>query len=267
MPAAVSVLVADPSRMTAVGGSIQLPGRVLRFVSSNLAAALEGIRVNRAGLLAVDGQFAATPEGQAFIDRVQTLAPQGLEIRLIARVKGIWATTPLDGAESLTPAHPAVPPPAGPIESAPKPLVVTPPVLAGRPPVAPSSPEPPALDVKASGLNTRRTPRFIVLDPLEANVDSGKAGLIDVSVMGAQLLSTPRLRPNQTLKVALPDESTPVRVTARVAWALFEKPSHAPDAYYRAGVEFTDGSRSTLEQYCRRHCSEEPTPFRSGKKR
>ena len=76
--------------MTAVGGSINLPGRVLRFVSSNLAAALEAIRTSKAGLLAVDAQFVATSEGQAFVDRVQKLAIPGLEIRLVVRTGGVW---------------------------------------------------------------------------------------------------------------------------------------------------------------------------------
>ena len=121
--------------------------------------------------------------------------------------------------------------------------------------------------MKPSGLNTRRTPRFIVLDPLEATVENGKAGLVDVSAMGAQLLSAPALRPNQILKIVLPDNGTPVKITARVAWALFEKPTHSPDAYYRAGIEFTDGEKTTLAEYCKRHCAEDPTPFRGGKKR
>ena len=124
----------------------------------------------------------------------------------------------------------------------------------------------PTIDVKASGLNTRRTPRFIVLDPLEATVENGKAGLVDVSAMGAQLLSAPALRPNQILKIVLPDNGTPVKVTARVAWALFEKPTHSPDAYYRAGIEFTDGEKTTLAEYCKRHCAEDPTPFRVKKR-
>ena len=258
MPAAVSVLVAEAQRMTAVGGSINLPGRVLRFVSSNLAAALEGIRTSKAGLLAVDAQFAAMPEGQAFVDRVQKLKLPGLEIRLVVRTGGVWNTTPLEDAAPAAPAARAGAP-AAPAAAA---------TSAGARPGAPApAAAAPTLDVKASGLNTRRTPRFIVLDPLEANVDNGKAGLVDVSAMGAQLLSSPALRPNQILKIVLPDNGTPVKVTARVAWALFEKPPHSPDAYYRAGIEFTDSVKTTLEDYCKRHCAEDPTPFRGGKKR
>jgi PilZ domain-containing protein len=251
MPAAVSVIVADAQRMTAVGGSITLPGRVLRFTSGNLASALEGIRASKAGLLAVDGAFAATPEGQAFVDRVQKLQLPGLEIRLITRSGGAWGTSPL-GA-------PSVPAATAPARTS----------AAGGTGTSGTSvaAAPPAIDVKASGLNTRRTPRFIVLDPLDATIDSGTAGLIDVSVMGAQLLSKVPLRPTQVVKIGLPDTAAAVRVTARVAWALFERPAHSPDAYYRAGVEFTDGVRPTLEQYCKRHCAEDPTPIRGGRKR
>jgi len=185
---------------------------------------------------------------------VQKLAIPGLEIRLVVRTGGVWGTTPLAGAaatarpgataSSGSPASPAARPeaPAAPATAAPK------------------------IDVKASALNTRRTPRFIVLDPLEATVENGKAGLVDVSAMGAQLLSAPALRPNQILKIVLPDNGTPVKVTARVAWALFEKPTHSPDAYYRAGIEFTDGEKTTLAEYCKRHCAEDPTPFRVKKR-
>ena len=119
----------------------------------------------------------------------------------------------------------------------------------------------PAIDVKSAGLNTRRAPRFLVLDPLQAAVDSSQASLIDLSVLGAQVMSAPVLKPNQKIKIALPDDSETLRVTASIKWSLFEKPKHAMEPYYRAGIEFTDASPA-LEDYCRRHCSEDPLPYR-----
>lgn len=209
--------------MTAFRDELHLNGRVLRFSSSNLASVLESIRANQPRLVAIDAVFADTAAGQAFVDRVEQLQIPASEIQLVARLNGAWATKPL--------------PQAGPSQR--------------------------MVDVKATGLNTRRAPRFIVLDPLHAVVEStGKAGLIDMSVMGAQVVSEPVLRPNQKLKVSLPDTDEPLRVTAHVAWSLFEKPSHAPQAYYRAGMEFTDAAKQALEDYCRRHCSEDPTPLR-----
>jgi hypothetical protein len=229
MPAEVTVLLADPARMPVLRDALRLPGRVLRFATLNLPSVFDSIKQNQPGLVAIDALFAQTKEGQAFIDRVQKLATTGCEIRLVARVAGEWATTPLAGAAASN--------------------------------GAPS--RQPAVDLKASGLDTRRTPRFIVLDPLQAVVENtNKAGLIDISVRGAQVLSTPVLRPNQTLRVQLPDDHDTLRLTAQVAWSLFEKPTHVNEPYYRAGMEFTDASTELLADYCRRHCAEDPTPVR-----
>ena len=113
------------------------------------------------------------------------------------------------------------------------------------------------LAVVSSGVsvNTRRVPRFPVLDPLAMVVDGKPTNLVDMSVLGAQVVSQPILRPNQKLKIALPDEGDEMlSLTAFVAWAAFEKPFHAPAAHFRAGMEFTDAASQTLEAYCRRHC-------------
>src|SRR6266852_5793204 len=231
MAADVTVLIADPLRMTAIRDELRMPGRVLRFSSSNLPSVLESIRANEPGIVAVDALFAETPAGKAFVDRVDKLAIPSSEIRLVVRQNGAWATTPL--------------------------------VSAGAPgaPVARVATAP-TVDLKATGLNTRRVPRFLVLDPLQAVLDTTKAGLIDISVMGAQVMSSPALRPNQKLKVALPDGGDSLRVGATIAWSLFEKPKHANEPFYRAGIQFTDAEKEALEDYCRRHGSEDPIPQR-----
>lgn len=108
-------------------------------------------------------------------------------------------------------------------------------------------------------VNTRRVPRFPVLDPRAMVVDGKPTNLVDMSVLGAQVVSQPILRPNQKLKITLPDEGDEVLLlTAFVAWAAFEKPYNAPEAHFRAGMEFTDAAAQALEAYCRRHCAEEP---------
>jgi hypothetical protein len=218
----VTVVVADPPRTASFRDELHLAGRVLRFSSSNLAVVLESIRANQPGVLAIDAQFLETTAGKAFIERVDQLAIPALEICSVARQNGSWMTRPLT--------HPV---------SAPTPRV----------------------DVKAAGLNTRRAPRFLVLDPLQAAVNASTASLIDLSVLGAQVLSAPVLKPNQKIKIALPDVSETLQVTANIKWSYFEKPRHAAEAYYRAGVEFIE-ARPTLEDYCRRHCAENPLPYR-----
>ncbi|HLQ45568.1 MAG TPA: PilZ domain-containing protein, partial [Planctomycetaceae bacterium] len=95
-------------------------------------------------------------------------------------------------------------------------------------------------------------------------VDGKPTNLVDMSVMGAQVVSQPILRPNQKLKITLPDEGDEVLcLTAFVAWAAFEKPHNAPAAQFRAGMEFTDAAAQALEAYCRRHCADEPLIPRS----
>jgi len=231
MAADVTVLIADPLRMAAIRDELRMPGRVLRFSSSNLASVLESIRANQPGIVAVDALFAETPPGKAFIERVDQLAIPSSEIRLVVRLNGSWATTPLVSAGA--PGAPAA-----------------------------TAATAPKVDAKAAGLNTRRVPRFLVLDPLKAVLDTSQAGLIDISVMGAQVMSTPALRPNQKVKVALPDGSDDLRVCATIAWSLFEKPKYANEPFYRAGIQFTDATKEALEDYCRRHGSEDPIPQR-----
>jgi PilZ domain-containing protein len=215
--------------MAAFRDSLRLPGRVLRFATLNLPSVFESIKSNQPGLVAIDAVFAQTPEGQAFVERVRRTTPQS-EIRLVALVAGGWATTPLPGAA----------------------------------PNAASTAAPPPIDVRVSGLDARRAPRFIVLDPLQAVVENtNKAGLVDMSVGGAQVVSTPPLRPNQTLRIQLPDNGDTLRLTAHVAWSLFEKPRHVIQPYYRAGMEFADASADALRDYCKRHCAEDPIPYRA----
>jgi len=225
LAADVTVLIADPQRLAAIRDELRMPGRVLRFSSSNLPSVLESIRANQPGLIAVDALFADTPAGRAFVDRVDSLGIPSSEVRLVVRQNGSWATTPLGAGKATTPAAPVT-------------------------------------DMKATGLNTRRVPRYLVLDPLKAILDSANAGLIDISVMGAQVLSSPVLRPNQKVKVALPDAGGMVRVVATIAWSMFEKPKYANEPHYRAGIEFTDAAKEPLEAYCRKHGSQDPIPFR-----
>jgi hypothetical protein len=102
----------------------------------------------------------------------------------------------------------------------------------------------------------------MVRNPLDVVVENGSASLIDISVLGAQVVSGPALRPNQKIKIALPDTRDLLNVMAHVAWSTFEKPKLTTEAYYRAGIEFTGAAQEALEDYRRRHCAEEPIPYR-----
>jgi hypothetical protein len=73
---------------------------------------------------------------------------------------------------------------------------------------------------------------------IEVTIDGKPAALINLSVVGAQVVSPTILKPNQRVRMTLPDRANPIRVMAGVAWAAFEMPKSGP--VYRAGIEFYD---------------------------
>ena len=98
---------------------------------------------------------------------------------------------------------------------------------------------------------TRRALRFKIKDKTMAVVDGANATLVDLSTIGAQLVSSAKLSPNQRVRVVLTDEGGIVEFNASVAWTSFEiQPNSSPR--YRAGLEFVDADPAALEAYCGR---------------
>ncbi len=226
----VTILIAEPQLLTTLRNEVKVTGRPLYFSASNLVSAFESIRALHPHIVALESTFAGTDKGRAFIDRLNVPALAASEIQLVSHASGRWALAPLG-------ARPAV---AGPSPAAPAPVAAA-----------------------QAGLNTRRAPRFPVFNPAEAVIDGNPTNLVDISVLGAQVVSDPVLRPQQKIKIALPDvEETILRFTAHVAWSAFEKPRPEKAPHYRAGMEFSDATAQALEEYCQRHCSNSPTPMR-----
>jgi len=99
---------------------------------------------------------------------------------------------------------------------------------------------------------TRRAPRFKMKDTALAVVDGANAVLIDLSTIGAQLVSPAKLSPNQQVPVILTDDGAAISFNANVAWTSFEiQPGSGPR--YRAGIEFIDADAEQVEAYCTRH--------------
>jgi hypothetical protein len=105
----------------------------------------------------------------------------------------------------------------------------------------------PALDQRG----TRRAPRFKMAPNVTAQVGGKPATLVDLSIVGAQVVSSAMLKPNQTVAVALPDEgSRPF--TASVVWTSFEIPPNSGPRY-RAGLDFPDADAELVGSFCERH--------------
>jgi hypothetical protein len=186
-------------------------------------------------MVAIDALLVQTQQGLGLIKRVESLAKAGCDIRLIARGNGnrAWTITEHD-AQPTTDEAPT-----------------------GRASATPSRSA--VVAAAKTGTNTRRAPRFPMLDSLNAAVEGGQASLVNISVLGAQVMSQPVLRPGQTVKIALPDQDDMLRLTAHVAWSTFQQTKQGTMAY-RAGVAFTDAAQETLEDYCRRYGAETPLP-------
>jgi len=83
-------------------------------------------------------------------------------------------------------------------------------------------------------------------------VDAVKAGLIDLSTIGTQLLTTLQLKPGQNVRMTLDDKTGSIRFIATVMWAKFEIQPSGP-ARYRAGLEFSDADAAAVEGFIGRH--------------
>jgi hypothetical protein len=99
---------------------------------------------------------------------------------------------------------------------------------------------------------TRRAPRFKVTGKMVVHVDGKTATLVDLSTIGAQVVSPAALKPNQRVKIAMNDDAGQVECSAVVAWTSFEIPPNS-GPQYRAGMEFGDADAEAVSAFCNRH--------------
>jgi hypothetical protein len=188
---------------------------VLVFSSAEAHHAL-GLAVQRGvPLVALDRQFVGSAAGVEFVAEVRSIRPDS-EIRVL-----------IDHGADI-------------------PLVLRRPVLGtGRTTIAASS--------QPIGSETRRAPRYPVHEGCEAFVNGESTSLVNVSVGGAQVLSSVVLKPLQQVRLALPDEQAAIRLRAAIAWSVFERLRGSGETCYRVGVEFHDANPRQIEAYCDRH--------------
>ena len=202
-----TVIVAAPEYLPALQEQSDL-GNALAFTDADALKALEAITRERPKVIALEKQFSATSRGAALIKRIKADPKlRKCEIRIVSREGDREDILPTDAA--------------------------------------PQPAEVPAVKLDQRG--TRRAPRVKILDGVEVLIDGSPATLIDLSVAGAQVISVTILRPNQRVRMILPDEERPIRCVAGVAWAAFEMPKTGPR--YRAGIEFFDAESGNLDRF------------------
>lgn len=103
---------------------------------------------------------------------------------------------------------------------------------------------------------TRRVPRIRMRSGLDVQIDGATASLIDLSTMGAQVISSTVLKPRQRVRVVLNVDPYLIRAAGTVAWALFEIPKGGQPPHYRAGLEFSSADPEPLLQFCLEQAAE-----------
>jgi CHASE2 domain-containing sensor protein len=202
-----TVIVAAPEYLPALQEQDDF-GDALAFTDADALKALEAITRERPKVIALEKQFSTTSRGAALIKRIKADPKlRKCEIRIVSREGDDDEIQPPDSASQ------AIGTAVG----------------------------------KLDQRGTRRAPRVKIVDGVEVLIDGSPATLIDLSVAGAQVISPTILRPNQRVRMILPDEERPIRCVAGVAWAAFEMPKTGPR--YRAGIEFFDAESGNLDRF------------------
>jgi hypothetical protein len=201
------------SRIVLIGPADALPGlqerldpraEVQTFTESEALEALDYIIKSKPALVAMQDEFADSSRGQALINRIKDDATlSDVEVRVMA----------LNAAQNRVAVKRGSHGSAGTA-------------------VAVDEPKP-ALDQKG----TRRAPRIRIKDGVEVAVDGNPAALVDLSQVGAQVVSATVLKPNQRVRITMGDGKSAVKCAGSIAWAAFEMPKGMPTRY-RAGIDW-----------------------------
>jgi hypothetical protein len=209
---------------------------LLAFTDTDALRALEAITTRKPALVALEKMFAATPRGAALINRIKAdPSLKQAEILVVSPDMDFSRFARRTPAASPGPVAPATGGSSGGASGATAAAVAAAPVAA------------PPLDQRG----TRRAPRYRINGQVDVLVDGNAAALVDISTVGAQVVSASLLKPNQRIRVGLNDQAGDIRFRAAVAWASFEISAKGPR--YRAGIEFLDANTTNVDAYIGRH--------------
>ena len=216
------VLIAEPDQLSVLKGRSEYSD-AQAFTDAETPAALEAIMTGRPDIVAIERIFAKKSRGAALINRIKAdTSLETVEIRIVSAESGASKSSGRGGSAAV--------PAAGPSGAAATAAAVATP--------------PAALDQKG----TRRAPRFRIIEGIEVLIDGNPAMLVDLSTVGAQVVSGTLLKPNQRVRLSFTEGSKPVRFSAGVAWSAFELPKAGPR--YRAGIEFFDADPDAVGRFC-----------------
>ena len=208
-----TVLIASAEWLPTVTARRDDAGELLAFTDDDVLRALEAITSRRPAVVVLERTFASTSRGAALISRIKAdPALTHTEIRVVSPEGASTCASPLRPSDGSLDA-----------------------------PLQPREQR-----------GTRRARRFKMAGSFDVRVDGHLADLVDVSTIGAQVISPVALKPNQRVRLVFADTHGAVRCHAVVTWASLERlPQSGPR--YRAGLEFLDANTAAVDAYCSRH--------------
>jgi hypothetical protein len=238
MPAATVVIIGAANLLPALRERLVDEGELLSFADTEPIPALQAILEQRPQLIVLERLFAATPRGAALINRIRTDPEIGRsELRVMSHT---------DDDDNVAAGAPGV----GVIEEPEIPPLLIEQDFAAVP-IAATPVSSPANEIDWHG--TRRAARYRLHSGMEIHVDGNPVVIVDMSAVGAQVISVTILRPNQRVRISVPTDDFVMRFRGTVAWAKFELRKAPQPPLYRAGIEFVDADRAAMESYCLRH--------------
>jgi hypothetical protein len=237
MPAP-AVVIAASNLMPSLRERLADDGELIVFPDTEPIQALQAILEHKPSLIVLERLFAATPRGAALINRIKN-DPQltHCEVRVMSHT-GDYSRVMVKGT-----------PEAG--SSPPSPSGGGAAVATQEAAASSVTTEAPSRQLDWHG--TRRAPRHRIRSGVEIQLDGNPAEVVDFSQIGAQVLSGTILRPNQKVRVSVPNDDFVMRFRGSVAWAKFELPEPSAPPRYRAGVEFADADPAALESFCHKN--------------
>jgi hypothetical protein len=240
---APAVVIAASNLMPSLRERLADDGELVVFPDTEPIQALQAILEHRPSVIVLERLFAATPRGAALINRIKNDPQLGhAEVRVMSH-SGDYRRV-VSKPSSAPP-----PPPEAPAVESGSPNDAT--AVAETPAAAAVATEPTPRPLDWHG--TRRAQRHRIRQGVEIQLDGNPAQVVDLSQVGAQVISQTILRPNQKVRVSVPNDDFVMRFRGSIAWAKFELPEPTAPPRYRAGIEFADADARAVEAYCQKN--------------
>jgi len=98
----------------------------------------------------------------------------------------------------------------------------------------------------------RQARRVPIHDGVTVLLNGVASALVDLSTLGAQVVSPAVVYPNRSVRVVLPLDEGDLSCKARIVWARVDSQEDAA-VRYRAGLEFTEADQASVQLFVTRH--------------